>query len=395
MTTDTTATEGGRIAQTRKLRHLTQTGLAQAAGVSASHLSHIEQGHRQASPTVLAAIARALSVPLADLTGQPYLQELRRDHLDGLIQPLREALDIYDLGADPDVAPRSAQALEKHADMLCRLIRASDLRTVSAELPPAIVETTTAAHATDERRTWQTLASLYRSAYDVSSKLGFHDLASIALDRSGWAAERASDAHLAAVRQYSRALTYLRAGDYRTGMRIAEIARTTAEQADEGAARDAVTGQVHLATAVLAARAQDRDTVTAEIAAADRLAASTGEIPQELWLSFGPTNVAVHHVSVLIDQTRYAEAITLAQEIHAPADWPASRAAHHHAEVARAQLWMGTADAAFRRLLRARHLAPQQTRLSPVVRETIVGVVRASRIGTDAVASYAKWVGVS
>jgi transcriptional regulator with XRE-family HTH domain len=390
----TTPTEGDRIAQTRKLRHLTQQGLARASGVSVSHLAQIEQGRRPASPTVLAALARALSVPVADLTGQPYLQELRRDHLDGLIQPLREALDIYDLGADPDVAPRPVAALEAHADRLCRLVRASDLRTVSAELPAAIVETTTAAHTGGERRVWQALASLYRSAYDVASKLGFYDLASIALDRTGWAAERASDAHLAAVRQYNRALTYLRAGDYRTGMRIADIARRTVAQADPGPSRDAVTGQVHLASAVLAARAQDRDTVADHIAEADRIAATTGEIPQELWLSFGPTNVQVHHVSVLIDQTRYAEALDLARGIRAPAEWPASRAAHHHAEVARAQLWMGTTDSAFRRLLLARHLAPQQTRLSPVVRETIVGVVRAGRAGNEDVASYAKWVGV-
>ncbi|MFE6746420.1 helix-turn-helix domain-containing protein [Kitasatospora purpeofusca] len=105
MTDFTPDTVGKRIKQIRKLRHMTQTELALKAKISASHTAQIEQGKRQASPAVLASIARALSVPPADLEGRPYLEELRRDQLDGLIQPIRESLDIFDLGADPDVAP--------------------------------------------------------------------------------------------------------------------------------------------------------------------------------------------------------------------------------------------------------------------------------------------------
>lgn len=233
-------TVGKRIKQTRKLRHMTQTELALKARISASHMAQIERGKRQASPAVLASIARALSVPTADLEGRPYIEELRRDQLDGLIQPIRESLDIFDLGADPDVAPRPAEELVAHTDRVCGLIRASDLRSAAAELPGLITETTTAAHSSGDRRLWQALAVQYRSGYDLASKLGFQDLASISLDRMGWAAERASDAVTGAIRQYSRALAYLRAGQYRTGIRIAELARQTAEQADPGVERDAV-----------------------------------------------------------------------------------------------------------------------------------------------------------
>ncbi|PBC77581.1 transcriptional regulator with XRE-family HTH domain [Streptomyces sp. TLI_235] len=387
-------TVGTRMARIRKLRHTTQAGLAAAAQVSLAHVSMIEQGRRQASPTVLAAIARALSVPVTDLTGQPYLEQLRRDQLDSLVQPLREALDLFDLGADPDVRPRPLAELDAHAERVCRLIRATDLRAAAAELPAVITEATTAAHSTGERRAWQVLASSYRSAYDVASKLGFPDLATIALGRLGWAAEHASDAPLAAVGLYNRSLSALRAGQYKTGLRIAELAHRTADQADPGVTRDAVTGQVHLAAAVIAARAQDRDTVRDRIAEADRIAEGTGEVPDLLWLSFGPTNVRVHEASALIDQNLYGEALEVARGIRVPASWPASRAAHHHAEVARAQLWTGKAQAAFQSLLAARQLAAQQARHSFVVRETLTGVLRVQRSPSDAVTAYASWLGL-
>ncbi|MBB5936200.1 transcriptional regulator with XRE-family HTH domain [Streptomyces zagrosensis] len=96
---------GARIAHERKTRHLTQRALADLSTVSYSTLTKIEQERLPASPSVLGALARALSVPVTRLTGQPYLEELRQDQLDGWIQPIREALNIYDLGPDPDVAP--------------------------------------------------------------------------------------------------------------------------------------------------------------------------------------------------------------------------------------------------------------------------------------------------
>ncbi len=60
---------------------------------------------------------------------------------------------------------------------------------------------------------WRALGSAYRTAHDVTVKLGFFDLASVALDQLGWAAERASDPCLAGMRQYFRRLVYFREGN--------------------------------------------------------------------------------------------------------------------------------------------------------------------------------------
>jgi transcriptional regulator with XRE-family HTH domain len=384
---------GARIAHARKVRRLTQRELADLSHVSYSTLTKVEQGVLPASPSVIGALARALSVPVAELHGQPYLEELRQDQLDGLINPIREALNIYDLGPDPDVTPRPVEELEAHAEKLCAMIRATNIRQVAADLPGLIHEATTAAHTGPVDRNWQLLASTYRTAYDVTTKLGFPDLCSVALDRMDWAAQRASDPVLSGMRQYLRALAYLRASDYHTGKRLVRLGMNTLEQAEPGRVRDVLTGQLHLGAAVLAGRDKDRDTAEGHLAEAQRIAGSTGPAERVHWLSFGPTNVGVHRVSVLAELDLYPEAVQSAQEIAVPDGWPPSRLAHHHAELARAQMWTGRTDAAFKSLLTARKLAPQQTRYHPTVRETYAGLEAAKRRMPDTFSNYGSWLG--
>lgn len=124
---------GARIADYRKLRHLTQVGLAQRAHVSPSHISKIEKGFSPASPAVLAIIARVLSVPVAVLTGQPFTSELRKDRMDGLVAPLATAFDLYDLGPDPDVTPRPHNELSAEAEECADWRSTRRITTRSAE----------------------------------------------------------------------------------------------------------------------------------------------------------------------------------------------------------------------------------------------------------------------
>jgi transcriptional regulator with XRE-family HTH domain len=383
-----------RIAYYRKLRHLTQRGLADRAHLSYSILTKIEQGERPASPATLGALSRALQVPVSDLSGQPYLAELQQDQLDGLIQPIREALDLYDLGADPEVAPRPVAELAAHAEALCAAVRETRLRDVASELPGLITEATTAAHAHPTAEAWTVLASAYRTAYDVTTKLGYQDLCAVALDRMAWAAERGSDPILAGVRQYLRSLVYLRAGQYRTGERLVTAGLGILQQGEASRVRDVAVGQLHLGAAVIAARAQDGGRAESHLAEAGRVAELTGPAERVHWLSFGPTNVATHRVSVLAELSQYQQAVSAAAEVVIPEWWPPSRRSHHLAEVARAQLWVGQNEAALRNLQAARAAAPQQMRYHPVVRETVAGLVAARRAAPDSLTNLAAWVGI-
>ncbi|MFI2029904.1 helix-turn-helix domain-containing protein [Streptomyces buecherae] len=384
---------GARVAHERKTRGLTQRALAELSTVSYSTLTKIEQDRLPASPSTLAALARALSVPVTTLTGQPYLEELRADQLDTLIQPIREALDGYDIAPDLEGAPRPLAELNDHCERLCALVRAANLKQVAADLPGLLAEMTATVHATPSEAAWRTLATTYRTAYDVASKLGFTDLATVALDRLDGAAQRASDASLAGVRQYLRALAYVRASDYARGKRIIGLGFQMAEQTEDGRMGDVLSGQLHLGAAVLAGRDSDGDAAEHHLAEAERIAKRTGPAERVHWLSFGPTNVHVHRVSVLADLDRYPEAVRAGQTVVFPEDWAASRRAHHHTDMARAQLRTGRLDAAFKSLVEARKLAPQQTRYHPTVRETYAGIESSKRRMTNSFHNYGTWLG--
>ena len=72
MRADQVAAIGIRIAELRKIHGRTQQALAVRAGVSVSLLRKVERGERAATHSVVAAVARALSVNVTDITGQPY-----------------------------------------------------------------------------------------------------------------------------------------------------------------------------------------------------------------------------------------------------------------------------------------------------------------------------------
>ncbi|MFF1960980.1 helix-turn-helix domain-containing protein, partial [Streptomyces sp. NPDC058220] len=268
---------GARIKRLRAERHLTQRALSDLSQIPYSTLTKTEQGILPASPHLIGAVARALRVEVATVTGQPYAAELRQDELDILISPIREALDVYDLGEDPEITPRPGRLLRDDAEQLLVAIRAGEIKQTASQLPGLIVEATTAAHLAGNTEGWLLLASYYRTAYDVASKLGYADLATLALARMEWAAERASDAVVGGMYRYMRALTYLRAGQYRTGDRLMRMGLGILEQAPSGRERDVLTGQLHLGAAVLAGRAKDRAGAEGHLGEADRIAETTGD----------------------------------------------------------------------------------------------------------------------
>jgi transcriptional regulator with XRE-family HTH domain len=385
---------GVRIAAQRKVAGLTQRGLAGLIPYSYSLLRHVETGHKNAAPDFVSAVARALRIDVTALTGQPYVTELQQDRLAELIRPVRESLDLYDLGDDPELTVRPDRELIAGASELCRLVRATQLNRAARALPRLIAELTAAAHRSPRTELWQALGSTYRTAHDISAKLGYFDLSTIALDRMAWAADRASDPLLAAMRQYMRALVYFREGEHTIGLRLVERGRAHAADADEGIAKLAVAGQLSLGAAVITARARDTDAVADHLTVARQYAERTGEAGHVHWLSFGPANVAAHEVSVAVELRQYGAALRKAREVRMPHGWAMSRRAHVHIDRARAEMETGHTDAALESLVRARKLAPQQTRYHPGARETIKGLVHKRRQTPDALDSMAAWIGL-
>ncbi|RCH70413.1 transcriptional regulator [Streptomyces sp. SDr-06] len=385
---------GARIKEQRRLAHLTQRQLAEIIPYSYSLLNQIECGARVATVDFTAAVARALRIDVTVLTGQPYMTELQQDRLAALVRPIREALDLYDLGADPVATTRPVAQLVDLADDLCAQVRATHLGKAARALPDAISELTTAAWRTPTTELWQALASTYRTAHDITVKLGYYDLSAVALDRMDWAAQRASDPCLGAVRQYMRALVYFREGEYRIGQRL--IAAGHSHLAQTGTTREslAVTGQLHLGATVIAARAEDGAAVEAHLDEAVSYAKRTGDASEIHWLSFGPTNVALHRMSAAVEMRHYDEAVKQAKKIKLPPSLAVSRRAHFYVDRGRAEMEVGRTDAALKSLLEARSAAPEQTRYHPGARETIKGLVHLNRRTPDTLGHMAAWIGL-
>ncbi|MGW6388990.1 helix-turn-helix domain-containing protein [Streptomyces sp. NPDC055103] len=386
---------GRRIARLRKAHGLTQKQLCEIApSISYSTLTKTEQGVLPATPALIAMTAKALRIPVAQITGQPYEDALRADEVDVLIRPIREALDCFDIGPDSDLPPRTTAVLHAEAEELCAAVRAGEIKHAATRVAGLIEEATAAAHTNGTSENWANLASLYRTAYDVATKLGYADLAQLSIARLEWAAEKGSNPILGGMAHYLRSLTYLREGNFRTGQRLITMGLGRLDQADEVRERNVVIGQLHLGASVMAGRARNSELAHEHLAEAEQIASQTGEAVKVHWLAFGQTNVQVHRVAVLAELDKYAKAVQASRSIVIPKDWPKSRTSHHFAEVARAQLWTGQLDGAFENLVKARKVAPQQAKHHPTVRETYAGLEAAHRRLPDSFLSYGTWLGV-
>ncbi|WP_432140836.1 helix-turn-helix domain-containing protein [Streptomyces sp. bgisy084] len=389
---------GTRIARYRKQRGLLQQGLALRANVSKSLLSKVECGQKPASPAFVAACARALSVSTSDLLGQPYADELRRDRMDALIQPIREGMENWDIPLDWQTTPRAAPLIRADVQRALLRRRQAEYTDMVRDLPGLIDESVQAVHTAsgeEQRQAYECLAGTFRCVFTVAWNFGYIDLATVALDRLAWTAPRADEPGLAAMHAYLRAQTTLSSARYDVGMRVIDGALRDLD--GQGARRPAgikaMQGVMHLRAAVIAGRAKDGDHADARLAEARALAQETGELP-DYGVTWGPTNVAVHSVAIASELDEFGRAVELAQDVRIPRGWTRSRAGHHWMDLARAHTWADQPGQALDCLQRARRAAPQQTRYHPTVRETVLALKRRERTRSGGLARYAEWIGL-
>ncbi|MFE0189077.1 helix-turn-helix domain-containing protein [Streptomyces sp. NPDC058989] len=392
---------GARIADYRKLRHLTQTGLAQRAFVSRGSIAKVEAGLTPATPSIVAAVARVLEIDVAVLNGQPYVSEMQQDDLDRMIAPLSEALDLYDLGPDLGINPRPVSHIAADVEMLCAGTCATEYKGIGSKLPGLLGELTTAVsqlpQGADRRQAAASLSWAYWVAYEFAYRLGYHQLAMIALERMGWMAEQAQDPLLLALRLGKRSSMLLRRGNNQMALKVLERGHQLIEQHDEPESVPAlaVSGTLYLAGAISAAQAKNKDAVDDHLELAHKTAKQIGrDVPRVYWSSFGLTNVAHFDVATSVELGKLGDALKSARKLRFPADHPKMRIGRYHIEMARAYAQMGRAESAEDSLHRAREIAPQHARYHPLMRETIAVLVRRQRRAPQGLSSLAAWVGM-
>lgn len=393
---------GARIADARKARGLTQQALATRVPVSLSLLRKVEQGSRDATPALVAAVAKVLGVSVSTLTGQPYDQHGRhRDRIHQQIPALRHALTYWDLPPELETAPRPWAEMIDNAKTVSRLRRAADHIALTQLLPGLLMEATASVHAATGRereRYYELLTVLLFAAHSVTYKTGYEDLSAVVEDRISWAAAHSGDPLMAGLAAWARTTSMLNAGAYDIGQRLLdrvqdEIRPPTPDTA-EAALR--IRGPLHLRSAILAARAGQADAARSHLTDARSITDHLHGVDHDggwYQLSFGPSNVGIHEVAAEVELGDGRAAVARAANLRLSTELPRIRLGHHYVDLSRAQLWAGDRDGALRSLDTARRLAPQQTRHLPTTREVVRILVRAHRRSNETLTRFVGWLG--
>jgi len=134
-----------------------------------------------------------------------------------------------------------------------------------------------------------------------------------------------------------------------------------------------VTGALWLIAAVIAARRTDRGEAWERLDRAQALAGLLGEDGNYAWTGFGPTNVAIHRVSVAAELGDAGEALRAAASVHLDS-LPAgllSRRAQVNLDLAWAQAQRRKDAEATLHLLEAERVAPQVVRHNVIAQEIV------------------------
>ncbi|WP_405494947.1 helix-turn-helix domain-containing protein [Nocardia sp. NBC_00511] len=395
---DDSAGVGERVAQARKLKGWSQARLALESHLSVSLISKVEGGRRAATGAFVAACATALHTSSAELLGQPYKPTTSEDReLHAAIALVRTELAAWDMDA-PGIEARSVPELTEAVLATRKFRRDAAASKLAVVLPPLLTEVRALVHnSTGHGREQATalLAELYYNARSLAHKLGFQDLAALAVDRMTWAANESGDPLWIAASQFHRATLLTNGGDWRTAQAYLERCRSQIE--DRLGIGDESTliawGGLHLQSGLAAARAGARDLADTHLAEAVTTAARIGHDRDEI-LVFGPTNAGIWSVALAVEMMDGAEAIRRSANLHIPTGTPRSRSGHHQIDLARAYQLHGNRQGVMESLFAARALAPSMVRYHPMVHETVRVLARDDARRSDSVRGFAAWLGL-
>lgn len=391
---------GRRVAATRRLAGWTQEKLAQEAHISVSLVSQVERGKTPPSPAFISSCARALGVGYTDLTDTPSpLTSRSEQKVHAGIPAIRRELATYRIPPD-DIPMRSYLDLAADVAKASKFRHGVQLSELGEFLPDLLHDLRVAWNSTtgpDQERIFGLLAEAYSATGQLVYKLGYEDLASLAVDRYEWAAAQSGDQLAVLAGDYQRAGEMICAADWLTAERFLENSRRQIEdQLSKGDPKTlSMWGNLHLKSGLAAARSGRLDLADDHLAEAAETAARIGADRDDYRLCFGPTNVSIWRVGLAVEAMDGTEAVKRAEKVVLPRKTPRERVGHHYIDLARGFLLHGDREGAFSALQVAKRIAPTQTRYHPMVHETIRMLARQEARASETVRGFAAWCGVN
>lgn len=390
---DSVAPLGERIAYYRRRRGLSQVKLAGLLGRSESWVSQVERGVRPVDRiSVLNEVARALSVPVTELAPDA-LTSADQEKEHPAVSAMRRLLTDYGLlrqepHAEP---PTSLLLLQDDLAQAWEHVHASRYGELATLLSQVVTDAEALARTGDDDTTQESLlvaAEGYQITAAMLAKLGETAMAWLAGDRAVATAQRAQ-ATLSAVAGILRiAHAFLMGGRADEASRVAAQGVAIVEDGLSAQGPDAAPdqlslyGALELTAAIAATRHGQSEAAREHLAQAEWAAAQLGEDRNDFHTEFGPTNVAIHAVTITVEDGDAGEALRRAAKVDAEQLSP-ERRARFLIDVARAHGQRREAAEALRSLRQAENLAPEQVHTHELVREMVRDLLRTRRHEPD------------
>ncbi|MGH3801396.1 MAG: helix-turn-helix domain-containing protein [Pseudonocardiaceae bacterium] len=389
---------GRRVARWRARRNLTRRQFADLCGRSLSWVDKVESGERGLLRLpMLERVADVLHVSVETLADTSEVRQSR--HCLDLfeVSAIRAALQSYQaisqvfVPPSPEMTePPDLDRLSQHVTYAWTVFQNAHWPLLGQELPRLLTTARTAVAAypgadDQARRARMLLSQAYQVTEATLSKIEEADLAWLAAERGFVLAEETGDSLLIsdAARRVARGLAVMSNHDQALELLRANIDRLEPGRGTGSSAYLSCYGMLFLMGAVVAARADKHAVAHDLLEEGHSVARQLGYDGNERFTAFGPTNVHVHHVAVLIDLGDGAGAVSAARHIIVDGltRLPKERRANYYLDVARGHSLAGHHDDAVSTLLTAESLFPDEIRCRPGAIDLVEGLRRSS-VGT-------------
>ncbi len=335
---------------------------------------------------ILCTLAQELGVPAAALLSeQPPSEE---ETVDSAEAAVGRALLGY--GPARSDSPVRAAVLRERVETAWRSWQTSGTRFSEAAgtLPVLVADAEHAVRAArhgtdvDERRAvLRAVADLYRLLRSYLRRAGRVGLATLAADRAMRAAEDADDPLRIAAAQWNFGHVLLAAGQpaEAEGLALRAAEEVAAAQLPD-TERTAMSGALQLVAVVGAARRrrwwEARDRLTTHAAPAARAVPDASNVA---WTVFGPTNVALHALSIDMEAGETGEALHTADAIDTSPLPSLEREFTFGLEVAACHSQRRDDAAVLLSLMGLEAIAPEDLARTPLARQLVLTVIRRAR----------------
>jgi transcriptional regulator with XRE-family HTH domain len=374
---------GARIAYWRERRGVTQRLLADRIARSKSWVEKVEAGTRSANRLpILLTICTELRLDLPVLIGRAPQRDTRECIDDVQVETIRRALERYDISGSemPDGDSADLGLLRRRLAHVWSAFELASYEVISQAIPELLLDAQRAHFTSDTDETAAILTEVYQVTASTLRKLGEYDLAWLAGDRGLALAERTGDVIMSALTGFRIANALSALGRSQAAFDLNMSLASRVEPHRDSPAEMAVYGHLLLQTAMAAAHAGNAMQVRDLVREAWTVAARVADGSNHHRLSFGPTNVGIHHVAALVSLGEGGLAVETAAGIDETGVLALrrERRADYMVDVARGYSQWGMRDQAQEKLSAAAAIAPREVFCRPGARSLIENLVERS-----------------